>query len=97
MKLDLTADDLAPIVQAVTDEVIRRRAEMENTLGDRLAYREAEAAALLGLRQHQLGDARRRGEIAASRAGKCMLYRRDERKPERTDRDDRSSWDHRTA
>jgi hypothetical protein len=47
------------------------------TLPDRLAFPEAEAAALLGLHAYQLRDERRRGRVRASRGpGGKILYTR---------------------
>jgi len=40
----------------------------------RLAYTEAEAAALIGVRPHVLRDARRRGEVHAKLVGKRYIY-----------------------
>jgi len=78
MKLQLEADDLRPLVQMIVAEVMEQREADRAKLDGRLAYTEQEAAALLGVQPHVLGDARRRGEIAGSRVGKRVLYERDQ-------------------
>ncbi|MHB8898073.1 MAG: helix-turn-helix domain-containing protein [Thermoguttaceae bacterium] len=62
----------------VVEEVLRQRDADEARLGDRLAYTEPEAAALLGIQPHVLRDCRRRGEIHARLCGKRYLYPRAE-------------------
>jgi excisionase family DNA binding protein len=80
MKLD--AQDIAelrPVITAVVEQVLehvhQRECKLEN---GRLAYNEAEAAALLGIARHVLRDARLKGEIQGSRIGRKVLYSRDE-------------------
>ena len=75
MHISLSDDDLRPLVQAVVAETLATANRLQ---GDRLAYTEQEAAALLGLAKHQLRDLRLRGEISAKRAGRSWLYGRDE-------------------
>lgn len=74
LKLDLPADVLRPIVAAIVAEVLDQRAGDERRIPERLAYSEAEAAALLGVQRHVLRDARRRGELTGSRAGRGIVY-----------------------
>jgi hypothetical protein len=57
---------LEPLIRAVIEETLARVEEVRNALPDKLAYTEAESARLLSLHQHQLRDARLRGEIEAS-------------------------------
>ena len=79
MKIELDPADLEPIIQATIDATLARVAEAEAKLPiGRLAYPEAEAAQLLGIAVHCLRDSRLRGEVAASRVGKKMLYQRGE-------------------
>lgn len=78
MRLDLEAEDLRPLVEQVVTAVLDRMRAAEAQAGGRLGYRETEAAELLGLRPHQLRDARRRGEIRATRVGKVNVYPRGE-------------------
>jgi len=61
---------IAEVVRAVLEQVDGDRAK----LNGRLAFPEAEAAALLGLRPHVLRDCRRRGEIPASKVGSKIVY-----------------------
>jgi hypothetical protein len=74
MRLNFEREDLLPLVQEVVGEVLRQIDESRQQLGDQLALSEAEAAAKLGLRKHQLRDARLRKELAASRLGKAWFY-----------------------
>lgn len=69
---------LNPLVANVVIETLARLEADEAKLGDRLAYPEPEAAALLGVAPHVLRDARRRGEIHARLCGKRYLYPRAE-------------------
>ncbi|OHB71982.1 MAG: hypothetical protein A2V70_18185 [Planctomycetes bacterium RBG_13_63_9] len=68
--------DLRPVVEAVVREVLSQRADAEAKLGGRLGFTEPEAAALLGVKQHVLRDARARGEISARRVGRRYIYSR---------------------
>jgi hypothetical protein len=65
--------DLRPIVTACLAEIIDR-------FGDpsRLAFREDEAAALIGQKPYTLRDARLRGEIAGAKVGRGYVYTRAE-------------------
>lgn len=75
MKLSLDPNELRPLIAEVVAEVLQAVRQSE----ERLAYREAEAASLLGLNHHQLRDLRLRGEIEASRGpGGRILYRRED-------------------
>jgi hypothetical protein len=80
VKLDASdITDLKPLIETVAraavDEIRRDEAALDSR---RLAYPEAEAAAILGVRKHVLGAARRAGLLQASRLGKQTLYSRDE-------------------
>jgi hypothetical protein len=44
--------------------------------GGRLAYPEAEAAALLGVKPYVLRDCRRRGELEGAKVGSKIIYSR---------------------
>lgn len=78
MNITFNATDLQPLVEQVVTEVLQQREAAETKLGDRLAYPEPEAAALLGIQPHVLRDARRRGEVEAKLCGKRYLYPRAE-------------------
>jgi hypothetical protein len=64
--------DLRPIVEAVVAQLADKLAPLD----DRIAVTEGEAARLLSVPKHVLGDARRRGEISGSKLGKKILYLR---------------------
>lgn len=66
LSLNLDGEALRPLIAAVVAETMAAVQRDQETLGDRLAYSEAEAAGLLGLNVHQLRDERLRGRIGAS-------------------------------
>jgi hypothetical protein len=71
------AELLKPLITSIVAETIAAVEVDRAKLGERLAYGEREAAALLGLRVHQLRDMRTRGEIQASLGpGRKILYSR---------------------
>src|SRR5262249_31708534 len=72
VKLDISADDLRPLVSSVIAEMMDRFGEDQG----RLAFSEAEAAKMLGIRSHVLRDARLRGEIVGSKLGRGYSYTR---------------------
>lgn len=79
MNLSLDQAELRPLVAAVVAEVLDAVNGANVTLGgDRLAYSEAEAAALLGCRPHVLRDARLRGEIISTKIGGRIGYEKTE-------------------
>jgi hypothetical protein len=79
MNLSLDANDLRPLVQAIVAETLAAIRESDALLdGSRLAYPEAEAAAVCGVRPHVLRDARLRGEITATKLGGRIGYERTE-------------------
>ena len=61
-------------VKAVLDELRADDAKIGSN--DRIGFTEVEAAGLLGIQPYVLGDARRRGEIKATRVGKKFIYSR---------------------
>lgn len=77
MKVDFEDDDLTPLIERVVSRVLSQREAESEQVGHRLAYPEAEAAALLSMKPHVLRDARLRGEVVASRIGKRVFYSRD--------------------
>ena len=70
--------EFRPLIEQVVTETMRRLEAERVKLSGRLAYPEAEAAALIGVERHVLRDARLRREIEASRVGKRIVYTRDE-------------------
>jgi hypothetical protein len=71
MQITFAADELRPMIEAVVTEVVSR-------FGDagRVAFPEAEAAGLMGVKRHVLRDARLRGEISGSKVGRGYVYTR---------------------
>lgn len=72
MQLSLSHDDLKPLVRELIAELL----DQFGADPSRIAYSEAEAAALLGLNSHQLRDARLKGQITGSKLGKSWHYSR---------------------
>ncbi len=65
--LVVSPESLRPLIATVVSEAIRSMESDRQTMeAGRLAYSEAEAAGLMGMRVHQLRDERLRGRIAAS-------------------------------
>lgn len=78
MNIQIDPEEFRLIIEATVVETIAQLAADEARLGKRLAFIEPEAASLVGIQQHVLRDARRRGEIFARLCGKRYLYSRDE-------------------
>jgi len=78
VSLPIDADALRQLVQVVVRETLAAvEAEQAKIPDDKLAYDEGEAAALLGVAQHVLRDARLEGKIVASRiTGRRIRYAR---------------------
>jgi hypothetical protein len=75
VKLDASdIHDLKPVIAAVVAEVLANA----DKLNGRLAFPEAEAAALCGLPKHVLRDCRLRGEIRGRLVGKKTVYEKSE-------------------
>jgi hypothetical protein len=75
--LQVPAETLKPLVREILIEALTYQEACRAKLGERLAYSEAEGAALLGLNDHQLRDERHRGRIMASVGpGRKILYLR---------------------
>lgn len=78
MKLSFDEADLRPVIEKIVAATLVQLQSDEAKLGQKIAYTEPEAAAILSIRPHVLRDARLRGEISGSRVGKRILYERDE-------------------
>ena len=78
MRIILEPDDLRPLIEQVVVETLRQVERLGTNYGDRLAYTEPEAAALLGVARHVLRDCRLRGEIKSSKCGRRIVYRRED-------------------
>jgi hypothetical protein len=68
--------ELRPLIDAAVRSTVAQIEVADAKLANRLAFPELEAAALLGIPGHVLGDARRRGEISARKIGKKYVYSR---------------------
>jgi hypothetical protein len=66
-ELQIGAEELRPLVQAIIAEVLGELERKRTLLNGRLAVTEAEAADLLGLHSWQLRDLRLAGKIGYSR------------------------------
>ena len=77
MHVKLDESDLRSVIETVVAETLKRVQADRAKLNGRLAYREPEAAALLGVAPHVLRDARRRGKIQGTRIGRYIIYSRE--------------------
>ena len=74
-QLHLDPDELRSLVQETVAHVVHELDEFKVIYNGRLGYSEAEAADLLGLKQHQLRDLRRNGKISYARiVGNRVCY-----------------------
>ena len=77
MQIIIDSTELRPVIEAAARETIAQIRQDEETLNDRIAFSETEAARLLGLQTHQLRDERRRGRIGSSAiVGRRIRYAR---------------------
>lgn len=75
MQITVPTTQLEPLVKEVIRQAVTEFRQLDLQTNNRLAFSEAEAAALLGLHRHVLRDLRQRGEINHSRGpGKRILY-----------------------
>lgn len=66
INIDLDSEELSPLIRRITAEVLTELRKHERQGNGKLAFREAEAARLIGLNERQLADERRRGRISSS-------------------------------
>jgi hypothetical protein len=79
LQMAVDTEALRPLIRVVVDEALAALEQARGQLGSKLAFSEAEAAALISLHPHQLRDERRRGRIQASSiVGKRVRYTRDD-------------------
>ena len=78
MNIEINPDDFEPLIERVVGRVLDKRAAASVKLGNQLSFSEPKAAALLDVKPHALRDARYRGEIAASKVGSRVVYRRED-------------------
>jgi excisionase family DNA binding protein len=79
LHLQIDPQALRPLIEEVVNLVLARLESERAHLNGKLCYSEPEAAELLGLKEHQLRDERRRGRIrAASIVGRRIRYTRED-------------------
>jgi hypothetical protein len=77
LALTFTPEMLRPIIREVVEETMRAMETDRERINGKIAYSEAEAAALISLEPHQLRDERLRGRIKASAiVGRRIRYTR---------------------
>jgi hypothetical protein len=76
LQIQFDQDALRPLVHLAVSEALERMEADRAKLSGRLAFTEAEAAALLGVKPYVLRDCRRRGELAGARVGSKIVYSR---------------------
>ena len=77
MQINLDDADVESLVTKVVAKVLAEREATDTKFGNRLAFTEPEAAALIGVQPHTLRDCRLRGELVGSKVGKRVMYSRD--------------------
>ena len=79
INLQLDPSIIDPLIRRVVAETITQMEAERAKLGDKLCFSEAEAARLLGLKDHQLRDARLAGKIGCSQIiGRRIRYTRED-------------------
>jgi hypothetical protein len=76
LRIQFDEDDLRPLVSLAVTEALERLEAERVKLQGRLAFTEPEAAVLLGVKPHVLGDCRRRGELQGAKVGSKIVYTR---------------------
>ena len=76
MQVSFDKAELQPLIAATVKATLEQVADENAQLNGRLAFSEAEAASLLGVKVHVLRDARLRSEIQAKKVGKSFRYSR---------------------
>lgn len=76
MILRFDEESMRQFIAQVVAETVERLEEDRDRLKKRIAFKEHEAAELLGIQRHTLRDARLRGEVEASRLGRRIIYSR---------------------
>ena len=75
MTLQMDPSVLEPLVGEIVDRTVARIEADRTRLGDKVCYSEEEAARLLGLKRHQLRDARLAGKVQCSQiVGRRIRY-----------------------
>jgi Helix-turn-helix domain len=77
LQLRIDPAQMGPLVRQIVTETLNQVESDRAKLPDKLAFGEPEAARLLGLKQHQLRDARLAGKIQCSQiTGRRIRYMR---------------------
>ncbi|MBL8796188.1 MAG: helix-turn-helix domain-containing protein [Planctomycetia bacterium] len=77
LTIHLPASALEPLIAHLAQAVQERLGAARSNPSEQMALTEPEAAALLGLKPHQLRDARRAGRVRACQiTGRRIRYRR---------------------
>lgn len=75
VSINFSESELRPLVRSVVAEVMAEINQLQNGREGQVAYTEAEAANMLGLKQHQLRDRRLAGKISFTRiVGRRIRY-----------------------
>jgi len=78
VKLELSPDDLKPIVAEAVAQAIEQLRGNELRFAEQFGFPEAQAASLIGVRPHVLRDLRLKGLAKAKRVGRGYLWHRNE-------------------
>ena len=76
LKIEFDREELRPLVHLAVAEALERLESDRAKLNGKLAFPEAEAAMLLGVKPHVLRDCRRRGELQGAKVGSKIVYTR---------------------
>ena len=76
LQIQFDQDALRPLVHLAVAEALERMEAERAKFNGRLAFTEAEAAVLLGVKPHVLRDCRRRGELQGAKVGSRIVYTR---------------------
>ncbi len=76
LQIQFDQDALRPLVHLAVAEALDRMEGERAKFNGRLAFTEAEAAVLLGVKPHVLRDCRRRGELQGAKVGSKIVYTR---------------------
>ncbi len=78
MEITINDADVESLVTKVVAWVLAEREANDTKFGNRLAFTEPEAAALIGVQPNTLRDCRLRGELVGSKVGKRIMYSREQ-------------------
>ena len=78
LKIEFDREELRPLVRLAVAEALDHLEAERAKLYGKLAFPEAEAAILLGVKPHVLRDCRRRGELQGAKVGSKIVYTRND-------------------